>query len=347
MSSPFVSILMVNYNGLEDTLECLESLKACTYPAFEVLVLDNGSSLQQVQVLASYQMKNYRFIAHGVNLGFGVANNKGIEMVVQEGKSKYIYFLNNDTVVEPDFLSQAVAVAEQDPKIGIVASLSLQYANRMVVENAGHDFLDCGDIVPRGRGKSKNAFMQSVEIMGACSANALYRVETLQQSGGYDETFFLNYEDADLSLRCILYGWKCVFAPQSIIYHKVSASIKKVRDYAFSLRSQQNALKTYYYNTPTAVLIANAPFVLLRDLLVVIINTLFLRWEIVRVFLHAKWNFLRMVKMVLGERKRRMQRKQVSSWYIWRHQKNFIPTYMQYFYDILLKKKKSILETGR
>jgi GT2 family glycosyltransferase len=338
---------MVNYNGLQDTLECLASLKSCTYPAFEVLLFDNGSSADQEEVLARYPLQNYRFVANHENLGFGVANNKGIEMVVQEGKAKYIYFLNNDTVVEPDFLAQAVAVAEQDPKTGIVASLSLQYAQRDLVENAGHEFLDCGDVVPRGRGKPKDYFTQSMEIMGACSANALYRVETLQESGGYDATFFLNYEDADLSLRCMLYGWKCVFAPQSIIYHKVSASIKKVRDYAFSLRSQQNALKTYYYNTPMAVLIANAPFVLLRDLLVIIINTLFFRWDIVRVFLHAKWNFFLMRKTVRLERATRMKKKKISSWYIWRHQKNFIPYYAGYFRDIILKNKKSVLETGR
>ena len=158
MSSPFVSILLVNYNGLQDTLECLESLKACTYPAFEVLLFDNGSSPEQVDMFACYAMQNYRFVANNENLGFGVANNKGVEMVVQEGKAKYIYFLNNDTVVEPDFLSSSIALAERDEKIGIVASLSLQYAHRDLVENAGHQFLDCGDVVPRGRGKTKKTF---------------------------------------------------------------------------------------------------------------------------------------------------------------------------------------------
>lgn len=338
-------MIILNFNGLSDTLECLDSLKKCDYPNFEIFLVDNGSELVQVEELKKIEMANLRLILNKENLGFAGGNNIAIRQILDESESKYIYFLNNDTVVESDFLERAVWAAESDERIGIVASLSLQYANRELVENAGHDFLNCGDFVPRGRGAKREEFNQACEILGACSAGALYRVDTLKECGLYDEAFFLNYEDADLSMRCILYGWKCVFEPSSVIYHKVNVSIRKVRDYAFNLRSQQNLLKAYWYNTPTLVLICNFIFVLLRDSGVILANGIFLHFEIVQVFVKARWLFWKNIKSVIRERKKRMTKKRVSSWCILKKQKFFLGVYLRYFWQIIMKGERSVFET--
>lgn len=345
MNFPLISIITINYNGFDDTVECLKSLGECDYPNFEIFLIDNGSGGNQAEKLAKIKMKNLRFFASKKNLGFAGGNNFAIKKVLKEGKSKYIYFLNNDTVVEPDFLGQAVKTAETDPRIGVVASLSLQYFNRDFIENAGHYSLNCGDFVPRGRNLPRGKMQKKCEILGACSAGALYKTETLRQCGLYDESFFLNYEDADLSMRCVLYGWKCVYEPKSVIYHKVNASIKKHRDYVYALRSQQNLLKAYFYNMPAMVVLLDLPFFILRDLAVIFVNTIFLKFQIVKLFLHARFLFLKNLKNVLRERAKRMKHKRVSWWYIFKKQKNFIPFYYKYFVEIILKGRKSGLQS--
>lgn len=343
-NQPRATIVILNYKGLKDTLECLESVKKCTYPHFEVILLDNGSGEDQVKKMREIRMENLRFVDNKENLGFAGGNNVAIKMVIEEKKSKYIYFLNNDTVVEPDFLGKAIETAEKDEKIGIIAGLSLQYARRELIENAGHILLDCGDSSPRGRNLPKGKMNESKEILGACSANALYRVKTLEECGMYDEKFFLNYEDADLSLRCVLHGWKCVYEPNSVIYHKVNVSINKVRDYTFNLRSQQNQMKSYFYNVPFLVLVLNMPMVILRDIFVVGLDLLFWRWKIVKVFLHAKLLFLKNIRYHWKMRGKRMEGKKISSWYIFKKQKSFIPVYFRFFVDIIWKRNKSTLE---
>jgi GT2 family glycosyltransferase len=341
---PRVSIIMLNYNGLSDTLECLESLKKCSYPNFEILLLDNGSTEDQVKALQEVKMERLRFIDNKKNLGFAGGNNVGIRMVLDEKKSAYIYFLNNDTVIEPDFLERAIERAEGDNMIGIVASLSLQYSSRELVENAGHYLLDCGDSTPRGRNVPKENMQESCELLGACSANALYRVEALRECGMYDEEFFLNYEDADLSLRCILYGWKCVYEPKSIIYHKVSVSIKKIRNYEFNVRSQVNQMKSYFYNMPLIVIVLNSPFIVLRDIFVLLTNLVFFKWIIVKTILHSKLVFLSQIGKILRTRSERMKHKKISWRYIWCKQKSFVPFYWNYFVEIILRRNKSVLE---
>jgi GT2 family glycosyltransferase len=347
---PRVSVIIVNYNGLKDTLECLNSLKKCSYSNFEVIVVDNGSEgvqMDEMKGMSEASGGNVVFMGLDENYGFCKANNLAVERVLDMGESKYVYFLNNDTVVDPDFLTEAVKVLEDDDLAGIVASLSLQYDKRNLVENAGHYFLDCGDFVPRGRGVSKSKFTKNEEVAGACSAGALYRVKTLELCGLYSEEFFMNYEDADLSIRCILYGWKCVFVPKSIIYHKGGASIGKVRDYSFNLRSLENLLRAYFYNTPLLVLILNLPFFLLREISVVIVCTLFLRFKILKVFLHSRGRFLKNIKQIYRKRKSVMSHKKISSFKIWRMQKNFLSVYLEYFWLLMIKRQKSVLESKK
>ena len=187
-------------------------------------------------------------------------------------------------------------------------------------------------------------FQKEEDTLGACSAGALYRVQTLKEIGGYDEEFFLNYEDVDLSLRSILYGWKCVLIPSSVIYHKVNASISKVRNFAFMLKSQENQLKAYLYTTPFLVILLNTPSLLLRDLGVTLINVIFFKWKILRMFWTARINVLKNISEILRRRTKNMKHKNISWWYIWSLQRWFITTYITYFYEIIITGRRSVLE---
>lgn len=363
MAFPRVSIITVNYNGSDDTLACLSSLRKCTYPDFEVWVVDNGSESKQFEKLKE-GMKNLPFpfflLPSATNLGFGGGNNLAIEKILAEGKSTYVYLLNNDTEVDPDFLTYAVELAEASDcqpltanrfPIGIVNSLCLQFDDRSKVENAGHELLDCGDSVYRGRGESASAHSASptahrpTELLGASGAACLYRLQALRECGMFDASFFLNYEDADLSLRCILMGWKCVLEPRSIAYHKVNASIRKVKDYSFYVRSQYNQFRSYHQNVPYAVVVANLPFIILRDVGVIILNLLFMRWEILKVFLHARLRFFANIRSIEAVHRKNLRQKKASAWYFLRLQKNFLAVYARYFYEIIVTRRRSVFET--
>ena len=340
MDAPRVSIISLNYNGLADTRACLESLQACTYPNFEILLFDNGSAdPQEIASLQALTDPRLRVFDNQTNLGFAEGNNVGIRLVLAEGQSEYIYFLNNDTTVDPDFLTAAVAAAAADDKIGIVASLSIQFGQRQKVENAGHDLLSCGDSVPRRRGARVAEQTQSVELLGACSAGALYKVATLKQCGGYDADFFLNFEDADLSLRCVVYGWRCVLAPQSRIYHKVNASIRKVKDEAYILRSQVNQLKAYWHNLPWGVVWLNLPWIILKELGILLGTGLTGRWKLTRLWWRIRRRFWQEWPTIRQVRRAHLAHQNVSTWYLWRHQKNFLGVYGRYFWEFVVRGK--------
>jgi len=116
MQHPKVSIIILNWNGLKDTIECLESLKKITYPNYEVIVVDNDSKGNDADILEE-RYKNYiRVIRNKENLGFAGGNNVAIRQVLKEEKSDYILLLNNDTIVEPNFLEELIKIALQDEK---------------------------------------------------------------------------------------------------------------------------------------------------------------------------------------------------------------------------------------
>jgi len=344
---PKVSVIILNYNGVEDTLRCLKSLKNVNYSNFEVIVLDNGSSGDDSKILKDFSglcEGKYRFIDNEKNLGFAGGCNRGIELVLKEGKSEYIYLLNNDTEVDSEFLIEAVKVALQAKKIGIVASKSLYFDNRNIVESAGLSLLNCGDMISRGRGKSKEKFNKDEELLGVCGAAMLIKCEVLREIGMFDEDYFLYSEDSDLSLRSVYFGWKCFFAHKSLIYHKVSATTSKSRGYDMSVRAQYNIFRAYFTNVPFFVFLLNLPFILIYWLFVPVFSFLFLRWKVTKVFCTAQYMFFKNLGKMMRKRNAFSKMKRFKSLHFWLLQRNFLPVYFRYFVGIVLRGRKSVLE---
>jgi len=366
---PRVSIVILNYNGLADTLNCLKSLDKCTYPNLEVILIDNGSpdpenvrilaedsrlrgnDIRKVEIPAFAGMtkdagmtRSYRFIDNKKNDGFAGGCNRGMEIVLAEGKSKYVYLLNNDTEVEPDFMEEAVRVAEQDDRIGIVATKSFYFSDREVVESAGLTLLDSGEVVSRGRMKHSSNLMDDEELLGACGAAALLRVDMLREIGLFDEEFFLYSEDSDLSLRAVTMGWKCWFAHRSKIYHKVSVTTRKVRNYRFNVKARYNQFKAYFCNMPVFVMVVNFIPFFVWSLLMIFGSLIFLKWKIAFSFFHATGQFFRNFGKVMRKRRAVIKKCRISSWHILKLQKSFIPVYLGHFREIILKGRKSVWE---
>ncbi len=217
---PKVSIIILNWNNYEDTNECLNSLENITYPNYEIIVVDNGSIDGSGEKIKK-KFPGHTFIQNKENIGFAGGNNVGIKYAIDVSPPRYILLLNNDTIVEPDFLEPLVAFAEENNRAGSVQGKLLRKDDPRLPDSLGQMVTTIpgrgGDIMEWGDMYGDNS---PREIFGACAAAALYRVETLREIGLFNEEFFTIFEDVDLSWRARIAGWRSFLVPQSVVYHK-------------------------------------------------------------------------------------------------------------------------------
>jgi GT2 family glycosyltransferase len=220
MSQPLTSIVIPNWNGAHHLPACLDSLRAQTYPGVETIVADNGSTDDSLELMA----RNYawvRVLALGENLGFTGACNAGM----QAAQGEFVVLLNNDTEADPHWIEEVVAAFERHPEAGLVASKMLLFDRRDAFHTAG-DFYRVNGI-PGNRGvwqKDEGQYDREEPVFNACGGSAAYRKTMLDQIGLLDEDLFFSCEDLDLAWRAQLAGWKCIYTPRAVVYHKLKAS---------------------------------------------------------------------------------------------------------------------------
>lgn len=224
---PKVSIIILNWNGLKDTIECLESLKKITYPNYEVIVVDNGSKINEGEILKEKFGNYICVIRNKKNLGFAEGNNVAIKKVLKENKSKYIMFLNNDTIVDKNFLSELVFKAEKDPRFGIVGPEIHYYDLPQNIHSRGGTISlfwgwhFVGGTFHKYPYKNDEKFV--LQYFSGCAF--LIRCNILKKIGEFDRDYFYYTEDVDLGYRVYKAGYKIVCNPKSKIYHKEGRSV--------------------------------------------------------------------------------------------------------------------------
>ncbi|MCG2686226.1 glycosyltransferase family 2 protein [Candidatus Parcubacteria bacterium] len=276
-----VSIIILNWNGWRDTVECLQSLSKLAYPNYEVVVVDNGSTDDDREQLKSQISKlksttqNLKLIFNNKNLGFAEGNNVAIRQVLKEGRSDFILLLNNDTVVDKDFLSELVAAAQRDEKIGIVGPKVYYYdyqGRKDVIQTTGSTLNlfqerrrpplrfggDEADTTVRAEGayKAKQSTTGSArgslywgkfpevgenpdragEVDWVSGACLLIKVAAIEDIGLLDKSYFLFFEDIDWCLRAQRAGYSIFYTPRAVIWHKKGRSFE-----------QNNVSQVYYY----------------------------------------------------------------------------------------------------
>ena len=217
---PSASVIVPNWNGAEHLPTCLDSLKRQTLAGVEVIVADNGSSDGSLRLLER-RYRKVQVLALGENRGFAAACNAGM----RAARGDPVVLLNNDTEVARDWLEEVVAAFERHPEAGMVASKMLLFDRRDIFHTAG-DFYRV-DGVPGNRGvweKDVGQYDEETYVFGACGGSAAYRRAMLDEVGSLDEAFFYSCEDVDLAWRAQLAGWRCVYAPRAVVYHKLSAT---------------------------------------------------------------------------------------------------------------------------
>lgn len=217
LALPFVSIIIVNYNGKHFLDDCLTSLQTQTYPQArtEVILVDNGSNDGSIEHLR-YEYPWVRLLVAGKNLGFAQGNNEGIRIA----KGQLIALLNNDTVVQSGWLQALVETIAEDPKIGGVTSKILFRNAPGIINSVGLNLYRDGRGGDRGfRQPDHGQFDEATDVFAGCGASLLLRREMLDDIGLFDERFFMYCEDLDLAWRAHFRGWRFRYTPYSVLYH--------------------------------------------------------------------------------------------------------------------------------
>jgi GT2 family glycosyltransferase len=209
---------VLNWNGREDTLRCLASLRG-----ERVIVADNGSGDGSVEAIRS-AFPDVEVVENGANLGFSGGNNAAIRHALERG-AEWVVLLNNDAEAEPDMLAALQAAAERHPRAGVLAGKLLypdgrvQWAGQRVGLRTGYSGR------PRGHGQP-DGFAYSVEGRTDRAVGALMAVsrEAIERAGLLDDDLFAYVEDVDWSLRIREAGLECVFVPAARAAHALTAS---------------------------------------------------------------------------------------------------------------------------
>jgi len=217
---PLVTIVVVNWNGRAYLEQCLSSLCAQTYPARDIVLVDNGSTDGSIDFVRE-RFPEVQIGALPHNVGFAAGNN----FAMREARGAYIALLNNDAYAEPEWLARMVEIAEQRPEVGLIAC-KLLYACDPQIINAAGLALDWAGFCWEWRGGTVDDPQESAieECFGPSGAAALYRRAMLDEIGLFDEDFFAYAEDADLNWRALRAGWQCLYVPQARAYHVSSAT---------------------------------------------------------------------------------------------------------------------------
>lgn len=226
LKSPLVSVIILNWNGIKDTLECLESVYQIQYDNFFVVVVDNGSKDDScIKIRNIYPQ--LQLIENGSNLGFAEGNNVGIRYALSCG-ADYIWILNNDTVVDPYALAALMDVADGNNNIGILGSKIYYYDTPELLWFAGGP-MDWDEFETPHVGINEKDCGQYDEVkdydrITGCSMLVSRRL--CEQIGLMDPAYFLYVEEVDWCLRAWAGGLRVVYVPGSRVYHKVSSSVQ-------------------------------------------------------------------------------------------------------------------------
>lgn len=214
-----ISIIIPNWNGAVHLPTCLNALRAQTFRDFEVIMVDNASTDDSLDLLARHYPE-VQVLRLDQNHGFTGACNAGL----RAGRGEFLILLNNDTEAAPDWLAEVIAAFARHPEAGMIASKMLLFDRRNILHTAGDIFKTDGTPGNRGVWTEDRGQFAEGPVFSANGGSAAYRRAMLDQIGLLDEDFFFSCEDVDLAWRAQLAGWKAVYAPRAVVYHKLAAS---------------------------------------------------------------------------------------------------------------------------
>lgn len=233
MKYPKVSIIILNYNSWEDTIECIESIKDITYPNYSIIIVDNKSCDDSVINLKE-RFPSLKIIESNKNLGYASGNNIGIEYALKDN-SEYICILNNDAIVDKNFLEPLINIFDTCNDVAAVGPCICCYNDRDKIQAMGANInLYTGLAQARAKGREYVNFKNKIQdvdyLGGACF---LVKSEIFIKIGNIPENYFLFYEETEFCLKIKRANYRLLCVGESRVYHKGSATISKFKGLSY------------------------------------------------------------------------------------------------------------------
>ena len=231
--NPLVSIVTINYNNTQVTLELLLSIKECTYKNLHVIVVDNGSEENPATII-SEKFPDVVVVRSDVNLGFSAGNNLGCK----HAKGEYIFFVNNDTLFAENVIEELIKPFSEIEHLAIVSPKMIYYESPNIIQYAGSTEINSltgrNEVVGKGQVDNDRLFKSGLTFF-AHGAAMIIKKSILNEIGGFPDIFFLYYEEIDYSYKVRKAGYKIYYNNKAVIYHRVSYSV-----------GEDSSLKTFY-----------------------------------------------------------------------------------------------------
>lgn len=259
MKFPLVSVIIVNFNGREYLEDCLSSLKRTSYENKEIILVDNGSSDDSIEI-AKRILPSIKIIENKTNLFFARANNQGYEIA----KGKYIFLLNNDTKVDKSIFEEQIKYLEGHPECGATQPRVLRMDDPTKLDSIGSFFTRTGFLYHYAFGKADAPTLRKkIELFSAKGCSLMLRSELIKKIGLFDEDFVAYFEETDLCWRIWLSGHTVNYIPSNFILHKGWGTASRVNFSRILFHSYKNRIATLVKNLDSKNLLLILPLHLL------------------------------------------------------------------------------------
>lgn len=247
-----ISVIIPSWNGANLLSDCLKSLKNQTYHDYEIIVVDNGSSDGSIAFIKKYY-PGVKIVPLKKNYGFAKAINEG----VANSKSDFIALLNNDTEVDKDWLYSLIKTAKKFPETSSVGSKLINFFNRKIIDGVGIQINEVGQAKSIGwNEKDVGQYEKEMYVFGVTGGASLFRRSAFIKAGMFDEKYFMYSEEVDWAFRAQFLGYKSIYCPNAIVYHKHKMSSKKLPQH-LEYWQFKNMTQTIIKDYPLSLLLKN------------------------------------------------------------------------------------------
>ncbi len=308
-----VLIVVLNWNGIDDTERCVESLLSQSYQNYKILLIDNGSvndSVPRLEKLVKDNSDKVNLLVQGKNLGFAGGVNSGIKYAIKHDFEAVALF-NNDATADKDWLKNLEKNLTKDTSV--VTGLLL-HADGKTIDSTGDFYSSWGIGFPRNRDTLAAEAPKSGPVFSASGGSSLYKINLFKEIGLFDESFFAYYEDTDISFRAQLAGHKIHYTNDAIAYHEQGATSNKIPGFTI-YQTFKNLPILFWKNVPTKLLISvGSRFILLYTLIFANAIKHGSGWPALKGIFASIWYFW---TSALWKRFKIQSTKKVSADYIW------------------------------
>lgn len=339
-----IPIIILNWNGFDDTIECVNSVLEQSFQNFVIYLTDNNSENNEFERLVGKFGNDKRIVVlkNRTNLGFTLAHNQLFDQLIGSN-AEFVALINNDAVADSLWLESAIKIASIE-NADIVACKMLNYYVRNAIDSNGLFLLSSGEILPLYNGENQTSVADDKKLIAASGGACLYRLSMLEEIGTFDPYFSTGYEDAELGLRAFIAGKKIVYASDSTAYHKISRSVSKVIDQKRIQKIQEDINYSYLKLMPSGAIAINALINIPRTLIVLLIHIITFRFKFLRCQLMATIQTISDLKLIVVKRSEMKKLRKLKTWDIIKIQHFSLAYDLKRFYRFVIKGRKNQFE---